>query len=94
MVSIEHCDDSAVLGLTDRIRRKRFYQKNGYTDIGYLIELAKTQEEILIKNGYLIELAKTQEEILIKNGVFDQEEFSGFFKKYSDGSMKSKIWKK
>ena len=42
----------------------------------------------------MIELAKTQEEILIKNGVFDQEEFSGFFKKYSDGSMKSKIWKK
>ena len=76
LISIERCDVDAE-NKNDRIRRKNFYIKNGYVDTGYLIELSKAEQEILIKNG-----------------VFDKAEFSLFFKKYSNGSMKPQIWKR
>lgn len=76
IVSIERCDvDEA--DIEQRLRRKKFYINNGYTDTGYLVELAKN---------------KTQE-VLIKNGEFDKDEFILFFKKYSNGTMKPKLWK-
>ncbi|MFR2534356.1 MAG: GNAT family N-acetyltransferase [Clostridia bacterium] len=50
IISIERCDVEA-RNLNDRIRRKNFYLKNGYIDTGYLIELSKIEQEVLIKNG-------------------------------------------
>lgn len=75
IVSIERCDEAAE-DIEERIRRKNFYLKNEY-----------------IETGYLIELSKKKQEILIKNGIFDEDEFTLFFKKYSNGSMKPKIFK-
>ncbi len=50
LVSIERCDAPA--GDTEqRLRRRRFYERNGYEQTGYLIEMAKQQQEILIRNG-------------------------------------------
>lgn len=76
IISIERCDVEAK-NIHDRMRRKDFYLKNGYEDTGYLIELSKVEQEIIMKNG-----------------EFDQEEFSAFLKKYSNGTMKPKIWKR
>lgn len=50
VISIERCDVEAT-NINDRIRRKNFYLKNGYIDTGYLIELSKTEQEVIIKNG-------------------------------------------
>lgn len=50
VISIERCDVEAT-NINDRIRRKHFYLKNGYTDTGYLIELSKIEQEVIIKNG-------------------------------------------
>ena len=76
IISIERCDVEAE-NIDDRIRRKKFYIKNGYIDTGYLIELSNIEQEIIIKNG-----------------EFNKEEFAEFFKKYSNGTMKPKIWKR
>lgn len=45
------------------------------------------------ETGYLVELANKKQEILIKNGEFDEDEFSFFLKKYSNGTMKPKLWR-
>lgn len=76
VISIERCDVEAP-NLNDRIRRKKFYLKNGYIDTGYLIELSKIDQEIIIKNG-----------------TFDQNELLNFFVRYSNGTMKPRIWKR
>lgn len=76
VISIERCDVDA-MNITDRIRRKKLYLKNGYIDTGYLIELSKIEQEIIIKNG-----------------TFDKYELYNFFIKYSNGTMKPRIWKK
>lgn len=76
IISIERCDVEAT-NINDRIRRKNFYLKNGYIDTGYLIELSKIEQEIIIKNG-----------------TFDKDELYKFFVKYSNGTMKPRIWKK
>ena len=75
LVSIERCDED-VPDIVQRVRRKAFYQRNGYAPTGFLIELGNKKQEILIQNG-----------------VFDAAEFALFFKKYSNGAMKPKIWK-
>ena len=50
VVSIEPCGGET--GSTgQKIRRKRFYQKNGYEETGYSMKLAGQEQEILIKNG-------------------------------------------
>ncbi len=41
IISIERCD----------VEARNFYLKNGYIDTGYLIELSKIEQEVLIKNG-------------------------------------------
>ena len=38
-----------------------------------------------------VELSKEQQEVLVKNGEFDPQEFSEFFKKYSNGTMNPPI---
>lgn len=60
----------------------RIRRKNFYSKNGY------------IDTGYLIKLSKTEQEIIIKNGIFDKDELFNFFVKYSNGTMKPKIWKK
>jgi GNAT superfamily N-acetyltransferase len=75
VLSIERCDID-VHDIENRQRRKRFYLKNGYVDTGYMIELAKIKQEVLVKHG-----------------TFDADEFTEFFRKYSNGMMKTKIWK-
>lgn len=75
IVSIEPCDPN-VKDIQQRLKRKKFYIKNGYEETGYFIELEKIKQEILIKKG-----------------EFKPEEFTNFFKKYSNGSMNPKIWK-
>lgn len=50
IVSIERCDvDEA--DIEQRLRRKKFYTNNGFTDTRYLVELANKTQEVLIKNG-------------------------------------------
>lgn len=49
ILTIEPCDKEAK-DINQRIRRKRFYMKNGYIETGYFVKLGKKQE-ILIKNG-------------------------------------------
>lgn len=50
IVSIERCDvDEA--DIEQRLRRKKFYINNGFTDTLYLVELANKTQEVLIKNG-------------------------------------------
>ncbi len=73
IVSIERCDKT-VENLEQRLRRKRFYEKNGF-----------------LSTGCLLELSKEQQEVLVKNGEFDPQEFSEFFKKYSNGTMNPPI---
>ena len=46
-----------------------------------------------VETGYLVELKNKKQELLIKNGEFDEDEFSLFFKTYSNGTMKPKLWK-
>ena len=75
IITIERCDKDAK-DIEQRMRRKKFYTNNGY-----------------IETGYLVELAKKEQEIIIKNGDFDEDEFSSFFKKYSNGTIKPKMWK-
>ena len=50
IVSIEKCDKT-VENLEQRLRRKRFYEKNGFLSTGCLVELSKEQQEVLVKNG-------------------------------------------
>lgn len=45
------------------------------------------------ETGFRIELEKQEQEIIIKNGTFDSREFSGFLKKYSNGTLRPPIWK-
>ncbi len=59
---------------------QRLRRKKFYIDNGYN------------ETGYLVELANKKQEILIKNGEFDEDEFVLFFKKYSNGSMRPKLW--
>jgi hypothetical protein len=75
IISIERCDEGSK-DIEQRLRRKKFYVNNGY-----------------IETGYLVELAKKKQEIIIKNGEFDEDEFSLFFKEYSNGTMKPKLWR-
>lgn len=75
IISIERCDEDAK-DIEQRLRRKKFYVNNGY-----------------IETGYLLELAKKKQEIIIKNGEFDEDEFSLFFKKYSNYTMNPRIWR-
>lgn len=74
VLTIERCVEDAA-NIEQRLRRKKFYINNGYTDTSYLVELAKKPQEVLIKNG-----------------EFDSDEFILFFKKYSNGTLKPKIW--
>lgn len=60
---------------------QRLRRKKFYTNNGYA------------ETGYLVELANKKQEIIIKNGKFDEDEFIFFFNKYSNGSMKPKLWK-
>ena len=48
IVSIERCDKT-VENLEQRLRRKRFYEKNGFLSTGCLLELSKEQQEVLVK---------------------------------------------
>lgn len=50
IVTIERCDVEAE-NIKDRIRRKNFYIKNGFTETGYFTELSKIEQEIIIRNG-------------------------------------------
>lgn len=50
IISIETCYDKSADDLEVRIRRKKFYMRNGYKETGYFIKLGTTQE-ILVKNG-------------------------------------------
>ena len=50
IVSIEICYKT-VENLEQRLRRKRFYEKNGFLSTGCLVELSKEQQEVLVKNG-------------------------------------------
>ena len=61
-----------------RLKRKKFYINNGYKETNYLVNSTK---DVI-------------QEILIKNGDFIEEEFIQFFKKYTNGIMKPKIFKK
>lgn len=61
-------------------REQRLQRKKFYLKNGYA------------ETGYYIELSHVKQEVIIKNGEFDPEEFSGFFKKYSNGTMNPKIW--
>lgn len=76
IVSIERCDEPAE-NLEQKLRRKRFYLHNGYSETGYSLEMGNKAQEILIKNG-----------------TFQAEEFSSFFRKYSNGTVRPKIWKR
>lgn len=73
IISIEPCDEAAE-DIEERLRRKRFYAKNGYIEAGYLVELANKKQEVLIKNG-----------------EFNVREFTLFFLRYSNGTMKPKM---
>lgn len=50
VISIEKCDGDAS-DLEKRLRRKRFYLRNGFQETGFRIELEKQEQEIIIKNG-------------------------------------------
>lgn len=76
IISIERCDEPAE-NIEQRLRRKRFYLRNGYAETKYLLEMGHEAQEILIKNG-----------------TFQAEEFFSFFLKYSNGTVRPKIWKK
>lgn len=50
IVSIEPCHES-VENREQKLRRKRFYIRNGYEETGYSMKLGGQKQEILIKNG-------------------------------------------
>lgn len=50
IVSIEPCDDSAP-DIEIRKKRKAFYERNGYSETGYMIKLSGVVQEIMITNG-------------------------------------------
>lgn len=50
VISIEPCDEDAE-DFEQRLRRKKFYANNGYTETGYFIKLGGKKQEIIIKNG-------------------------------------------
>lgn len=76
IISIERCDEPAE-NMEQRLRRKRFYLRNGYVETKYLLEMGHEAQEILIKNG-----------------TFQAEDFFSFFLKYSNGTVRPKIWRK
>lgn len=51
IITIERCDETDAPDIEDRIRRKRFYLRNGYSETGYMIKLGNAEQEIIIKNG-------------------------------------------
>lgn len=62
------------------------------------IEQRLRRKKFYINNGYkdtkfLVELVNKTQEVLIKNGEFKSDEFVSFFKKYSNGTMKLKVWR-
>lgn len=50
IVSIEPCFENAE-NIEQKLRRKKFYLRNGYVETGYFMKLAGQKQEILIKNG-------------------------------------------
>lgn len=50
IVSIEPCFEDAD-NIEQKLRRKSFYQRNGYVETGYFMKLAGQVQEILIKQG-------------------------------------------
>lgn len=50
IVSIDTCDKNAAY-IEQRLRRKNFYNSNGYADTKYLLDMSDKAQEILIKNG-------------------------------------------
>lgn len=50
IVSIEPCFENAD-NIEQKLRRKRFYLRNGYEETEYFMKLAGQVQEILIKNG-------------------------------------------
>ncbi len=50
IISIEPCDENAE-DIELRLRRKRFYLKNGYSETEYFIKLGGKKQEVIIKNG-------------------------------------------
>lgn len=50
IISIEPCCDKSADDLEVRMRRKKFYLRNGYQETGYFMKLGATQE-IIVKNG-------------------------------------------
>lgn len=50
IVSIEPCFEN-VENIEQKLRRKKFYLRNGYVETGYFMKLAGQKQEILIKNG-------------------------------------------
>lgn len=77
IVSIEPCVDAAN-NIAQRLRRKRFYCKNGYGETGYFMKL----------------FGQEKQELLVKNGVFDKGEFVRFFMLYSNCTVVPKVWNK
>ncbi len=75
IISIERCDEPAE-DREQRLRRKRFYLRNGYAETGYFLEMGNKAQEIFIKNG-----------------TFQPKEFFLFFLKYSNGTVRPKIWR-
>ncbi len=57
------------------------------------------RKQFYINNGYIdtmfaLDMGGKVQEVLIKNGAFDAGEFTTFFKKYSNGMITPKIWKR
>ncbi len=50
IISIELCDENTA-DYEQRVRRKSFYLKNGYSETGYFMKLGSKKQEIIIKNG-------------------------------------------
>ena len=50
IVSIEPCLKQSE-NIEQKLRRKSFYLRNGFTDTGYMMKLSGQVQEILIKNG-------------------------------------------
>jgi len=48
ILSIEICNEGDI---EQRLKRKKFYLKNGYSETGYIINFGKEDQEILVKNG-------------------------------------------
>ncbi|QSX04654.1 GNAT family N-acetyltransferase [Sedimentibacter sp. zth1] len=81
-----HTDNKIIISIERCVKdakdiKQRLRRKKFYANNGY------------IETGYLVELANKKQEILIKNGQFDEDEFYLFFKKYSNGTMKPKLWR-